>query len=298
MRLITRGDVDGLACSVFITSMEQIDAIRFAHPKDMQDGLIEVTQNDIVCNLPFSPGCSLWFDHHISESERDTKVKNGEFRGKFGVAPSAARLIYEYYNDPSLRKYEEFLKAVDKMDSAQLEINDVTDPEGWILLLYTLDPRTSIGDFEYYFFQLIDLIKTKSLKQIMKEPEVALRCEYVTSEQDELKKALIEHGRLDGNVIVVDFRNLDYIPMGNRFLEYTLFPEGNISLRIFRGKETKKIVVASGHNIFKRDSKTNIGLLFSRYGGGGHRGAGTCQIDIDEADGKIREIIEKMKEDG
>jgi hypothetical protein len=298
MRLITRGDVDGLACAIFITTIEKIDSIKFIHPKDMQDGLVNVTSEDIICNLPYNPGCAMWFDHHVSEGEREENVKSGSFKGKYDQAPSAARLVYEYYNDSRLDKYKEFLEAVDKMDSATLDIEDVTNPKGWMLLLYSLDPRTSIGDFKYYFFQLIDLIKTKPLKKIMKDPEVALRCDYVSSEQSDFKQALLDHTKLDGNVIVTDFRDLDDIPMGNRFLVYTLFPEGNISVRLFKAFESNKIVVAAGHNIFKRDSKTNIGMLFSKYGGGGHKGAGTCQIDQDPADERINEIINIMKSDG
>lgn len=298
MRLIIRGDADSLACAVFIATMETIESIKFAHPKDMQDGKIDVTKEDIICNLPFHPDCYMWFDHHITEEERDEKVKIGDFKGKFGLAPSAARLVYEYYNDPVLEKYEEFLNAVDKLDSAQLSIEDVTNPKDWMLLFLSLDPRTSLGDYKHYFFELADWIKHLSLKEILKKPEVALRCEYVLSEQAKFKDALLKYTRLDGNVIITDFRELDEIPMGNRFYVYTLFPEGNISLRIFMGKNRKNIVCAAGHNIFKRDSKTNIGMLFAKYGGGGHAGAGTCQLDIKTADETIKEIIEQMKADG
>lgn len=298
MRLVTRGDADGLACAIFVTIMEKIDSIKFAHPKDMQDGLIDITQNDIICNLPFNENCKLWFDHHVSEGERTESVKTGDFEGKYGQAPSAARLVYEYYDDPALSKFDEFLLAVDKMDSATLDRNDVMDPQDWMLLMFTLDPRSSLGDFEYYFFQLVDWIKKYSLDEIMKKPEVALRCEYVNSEQEVLKENLEKHAKLDGNVIVIDFRNLDVIPMGNRFFVYTLFPEGNISMRLFKGKSGKNIICAAGHNIFSRNSKTNIGKLFAKYGGGGHVGAGTCQLDPDKADEQIAEIIAQMKSDG
>ncbi len=298
MRLITRGDVDGLACAVFVTLKEKIESIKFAHPKDMQDGLVEVTHNDIICNLPYHPNCKLWFDHHVSEETRDEKVKAGSYEGKYGHAPSAARLVYEYYDDPQLIKYNEFLVAVDKMDSATLTVEDVTNPKDWMLLMFSLDPRSSLGDFEYYFFQLIDWIKTLSLKDIMKKPEVALRCDYVLSEKEDFEKALTKHTHVDGNVIITDFRDVGIVPMGNRFLVYTLFPEGNISIRIFWGKEKQNVVVAAGHNIFKRDSRTNIGSLFQKYGGGGHAGAGTCQLPADTAEEQIKEIIDQMKSDG
>ena len=298
MRLITRGDADGLACAVFITITEQIESIIFAHPKDMQDGKVEVLQNDIICNLPYHPDCYLWFDHHISEETRNEKVKVGKFKGKFGLAPSTARLVYEYYNDINLKKYEDFLSAVDKLDSAQLDKSDVIDPKGWMLLMISLDPRTSLGDFEYYFSELVDWIKKDSFEEIMKQPEVQLRCDYVLSELDEFKKALLKYTTLENNVIVIDFRDLELIPMGNRFYEYILFPERNISIRLFWGKDKQNIICAVGHSIFKRDSKTNIGLLLKKYGGGGLRGAGTCQLDPETADKQISEIIEQIKQDG
>jgi len=298
MRLITRGDADGLACAVFVTILEKIESIKFVHPKDMQDGKVDVNAGDIICNLPFHPDCYMWFDHHISEESRDDKVKTGDFKGKFGMAPSAARLVYEYYNDPQLKKFDEFLVAVDKIDSAQLDREDVTNPKDWVLLLLSLDPRSSLGDFEYYFFELVDWIKKYDLKTIMKQPEAEVRCDYVISETEKLQETLQNHSKLDENVIVIDFRDVDSIPMGNRFLEYTLFPEGNISIRIFKGKGGLKVICAAGHNIFKRDSKTNIGKLFAKYGGGGHPGAGTCQLDANTAEEQIAEIINQMKSDG
>ena len=264
----------------------------------MQDGKIDVTQNDIICNLPFHPDCYMWFDHHISEETRQDKVISGDYKGKFGLAPSAARLVYEYYNDPKLKRFEEFLVAIDKLDSARLDKSDVANPVDWMLLLMSLDQRSSLGDFEYYFFELVDWIKKYSLAEIMKQSEAQLRCDYVLSEKDKFKDALMQCTKMDGNVIAIDFRDLEVIPMGNRFYEYILFPDGNISIRIFWGKDKKKVICASGHNIFKRDSNTNIGLLFKKYGGGGHAGAGTCQLDAADADRQLKEIIEQMKKDG
>jgi len=298
MRLIIRGDADGLGCAVFITIMEKIDSIIFAHPKDMQDGRVDVRKGDIICNLPYHPNCSMWFDHHISEETREANVKARRFKGKFGMAPSAARLVYEYYNDIKLKKFEDFLLAVDKLDSGQLDKNDVTDPKGWMLLMISLDPRTSLGNFENYFTELVEWIKKIPLEEILEEIEVELRCDYVLSDLENFKNALQKYTTMDENVIVIDFRDMDLVPMGNRFYEYILFPEGNISVRLFWGKGKRKLICAVGHSIFKRDSNTNIGKLLKRYGGGGLRGAGTCQLDPETADMQIAEIIHRLKKDG
>ncbi|MFC1553052.1 exopolyphosphatase [candidate division KSB1 bacterium] len=298
MRLITRGDADGLGCAVFITMMEKVDSIVFANPKEMQDGRVDVRRGDIICNLPYHPDCYMWFDHHISEETRDKNVKAKKFKGKFGMAPSAARLVYEYYNDIKLKKFEDFLLAVDKLDSAQLDVTDITDPKGWMLLMTSLDPRASLGNYENYFKELVEWIKKLSLEEILEEIEVQLRCEYVLSDLENYKNVLQENTTIDENVIVIDFRNMNLVPIGNRFYEYILFPEGNISVRLFWGKGKRKIICAVGHSIFKRDSNTNIGKLLKRYGGGGLRGAGTCQLDPETADMRIAEIIHRLKKDG
>lgn len=293
MRLITRGDMDGLTCAVFFSLMENIEEIIFTHPKDIQDRRIKVTSNDIIANLPYHPDCGMWFDHHISEGKIE-KLKS--FKGNYGLAPSAARLVYEYYHRPELKRFEELLTATDRMDSAQLTITDVTNPERYILLLYTLDPRTGLGRFKEYFLQLVDWIKQYPVEKILDFPEVKTRCDRILAEQERFKQALQQHSRLINNVIVTNFCNIKDLPVGNRFLIYTLFPQGNISVRIFDGKDKKFIVLALGHNIFNRTSKVNIGKLLVEYGGGGHRGAGTCQLSPEEAPEKITQIIKQIKD--
>ena len=71
MRLVTRSDFDGLACGALLKEVGLIDSWKFAHPKDLQDGLVEITENDVLANVPFVEGCGLWFDHHSSEHERN-----------------------------------------------------------------------------------------------------------------------------------------------------------------------------------------------------------------------------------
>lgn len=295
MRIITRGDFDGLVSSVLIAIFEPIDGISFVHPKDMQDGKVDVDRQDILLNLPYHPECGMWFDHHSSEKES----AKAEFNGRFEVAPSCARVVYKYYQEePDLKKYDELLDITDKIDSAQLTVSDVENPEGWVLLSYTLDPRTGFTDYRDYFLKLTGWIRTLSLDEIMGMDEVKERCQKVLEEQEAFAAALKKHSRADGNVTITDVRGVKDLPRGNRFLIYTLFPGQNISVRIFDGKKGEFSVIACGHNIFKRDSKTDIGALMKKYGGGGHKGAGTCQTKPDEADRVLGEIVEQMKKDG
>lgn len=298
MRLITRADPDGLTCAVLITLEEQISEIVFAHPKDMQDGKCAVHPGDIICNLPFHPNCGLWFDHHISEDDKPDTVAE-KFKGRYGLAPSAARLVYEYYQDPDLARFENLLIETDRFDSAQLSVSDITFPEGYVLLFYTLDPRTGLGGgYQDYFKMLIEALKTMPLDEILRLPDVMARTQRVIEDQGQFAGILAAHTHLDGNVIVTDFRGLSDPPSGNRFLVYTMFPEGNVSMRWFQGKDGNTVVAAVGHNILNRTCQTDIGHLLREYGGGGHRGAGTVQIANDHADRVFAEIIQRLKAAG
>lgn len=295
MRIVTRGDFDGLASSVLVSLCEEVREIRFIHPKDAQDGRVEADEEDIVINLPYIPGCGLWFDHHVSEEGKSDSL--GDFKGRFEMAPSCARVIYNYYKDKFPQKLEAFqdlLEATDRLDAAQLTMDDVTKPDGWILLGLTLDPRSGLGpEFRKYFRWLVEYIKELPLDKVMKHPEVKRRTDRVLHEQEKFKDILKAHARLEGKVIVTDLRDLIEKPVGNRFLVYTLFPEANVEVRIFHGFNGT-VVAAVGHSIFNRTCKVNAGMMLQEYGGGGHFGAGTAQIPAEEAGAKISEIIARL----
>ena len=295
MRIVTRGDFDGLASSVLVSLCEEVREIRFIHPKDAQDGRVEADEEDIVINLPYIAGCGLWFDHHVSEEGKTGSL--GDFKGRFEMAPSCARVIYNYYKDKFPQKLEPFqdlLEATDRLDAAQLTMEDVTNPDGWILLGLTLDPRSGLGpEFRKYFRWLVEYIKELPLDKVMKHPEVKRRTDRVLHEQEKFKDILKAHARLEGKVIVTDLRDLIEKPVGNRFLVFTLFPEANVEVRIFHGFNGT-VVAAVGHSIFNRTCKVNAGMMLQEYGGGGHFGAGTAQIPAEEAEAKIGEIIARL----
>ena len=305
MRLITRSDFDGLACAVLLRDVEQIDSVEFVHPKDVQDGKVRVGRNDILSNLPYVIGAGLWFDHHSSEIVRNEDTVS--FRGRFEVAPSAARVIYNHYGAARLGKYEQLLESVDKSDSAQLSMEDVTNPTGWMLLSYVMDPRTGLAYHHGYrvsnrdlMMKMIDLIAEHpdDPQVVVNDPDVQERIERYFAQQEGFTRLMRDRSRIDGNVIVTDLRGLGEPPAGNRFLIYTMFPEANIQVRIFDGRKGEFVVCAVGHSIFNRTSNTDVGMLLARHGGGGHRGAGTCQLPLDQADAKIAELIETIKRNG
>ena len=294
MRVFTHGDLDGLTSLVLLTLAEDVTEIAFAHPKDMQDGKISVTENDIITNLPYVRGCGMWFDHHISENEKIEDI--GEFRGRFALAPSAARVIYDYYKLQEFEHFKDMLEATDRLDSSNLTREDITYPSGWILLGLTLDQRSGLGpEFRKYFRWLAEYVKKVPLEKVLQHPEVNKHCQRLLKEQGEFKKLLEEYSRQEGNVIITDLRGVKEMPAGNRFLIYNIYPEADVQVRIFQGT-LGNIVVAGGHSIFNRTCKVNLGKLMAEYGGGGHGGAATCQISNEEADTKIAEIIARLKE--
>lgn len=305
MRLITRSDFDGLACAVLLREVEQVDSVDFVHPKDVQDGKIQVGPNDILSNLPYVIGVGLWFDHHSSEIVRNEDTVS--FKGRFEVAPSAARVIYNHYGPERLSRYAQLLEVVDKSDSAQLSMEDVTRPSGWMLLSYVMDPRTGLAYHHGYrvsnrelMMKMIDLIARHpdDPQFVVNDPDVQERIVRYFAQQEGFTRQMRERSRVDGNVIVTDLRGLGEPPAGNRFLIYTMFPEANIQVRVFDGRKGEFVVCAVGHSIFNRTSQTDVGTLLAHYGGGGHRGAGTCQLPLEEADSKIAEIIESIKTTG
>ncbi|HLE30877.1 MAG TPA: hypothetical protein VI793_22320 [Anaerolineales bacterium] len=296
MQLVTRADWDGVICAVLLGKIEKVDGVFFAYPHDVQEGNVTIPPDCIIANLPYHPGCAMWFDHHISELD---KAQRATFKGRFGLAPSAARLVYEYYGGAErFPEYAELIEVTDRIDSAYLTMDDVTKPQGYVLLAYTADPRTGLKQsHEEYFLVLVELLKTHPLEKIMAHPEVKSRCERILAEEAQFRKILSRHSRQEEQLVITDLRGLGDVPPGNRFLIYALFPGANISMRLFDGREGQT-VVALGHSIFNRTSRTNIGELLSRYSGGGHAGAGTAQLPDDKADAKISEIIANIKADG
>ena len=303
MRLLTRSDFDGLACGALLKELGVIDSYKFVHPKDIQDGLVDADENDVLANIPYIKGCKLWFDHHTSEAERLGKF---EFEGDSRIADSAARVIYDYYNGSErIPHMEKMVVAVDKVDSAKLSKDEILNPTGWVLLGFIMDPRTGLGRFRNFRISnyelmevLIEECRTKSIEEIMANPDVQERIELYF-EQDALFREMVKnYTRTDGNIIITDLRNVETIYTGNRFLIYSLYPEQNISMWIVDGRGKTNCPIAVGHSIINRTSKTNVGELMLKYGGGGHPQVGTCQIDYSDADRVIEELSAKIKSDG
>lgn len=294
MRLITRGDLDGLACAVLITHYEDITKIVLVHPQDITNDRVTVTDKDIIANLPYHPACHLWFDHHLLTTTNRTPPEG--FNGRYGQAPSAAQLVWEHYGEDP--RFSNLIDQTNRLDSAKLTREDVLDPQEYILLGFTLDSRTGLGAFEFYFRECVEWVKNLPVDEVLEQPLVAERVRRMREEDASFRKALEANSRLEGNVVVTDFRGEFIPPIGNRFLVYTLFPEANVSLRIHWGPDRDFVVVAVGHSIFNRTCRTRVGDLMARYGGGGHVGAGSAPLPSDSADQGITDILNELKSNG
>jgi len=296
MRLVTRGDLDGLTSAVLITIMEDVDAIELIHPQEITDKKFDIRENDIMANLPYHPNCAIWFDHHQLTESNEEPPEN--YKGKHAIEPSVARVIYDYYSSDKLKKFEKLVTETDRFDSAQLSMEDVTDPKGEILLGFTIDGRTGIGKFEDYFMNLVGWLREMTVDEVLQQPEVAERINLMKKSNTAFLEILKESSVMDGNVVITDFRPVEKVPVGNRFLVYTLFPEANVSLRLQWGPNREFIATTLGHSIFNRTSKANCGEICSKFGGGGHKGAGAVPLQTDSADQKVAEIVGMLKDAG
>ena len=305
-RLVTRSDFDGLVCAMILKEKGLIDDIKFVHPKDVQDGKVDITSRDITTNLPFDQRVGLAFDHHESELTRNANV---DYEGRYiidGDAKSAARVVYDYYGGKEAlpRISTELMEAVDKGDSADFTLDEILNPKGWVLMNFLMDARTGLGRFREFrisnynlMMKLIDLCLDHSVEDVLADPDVQERVELYFDQQERFTEQVRRLARVEGRVVVLDLRNEETIYAGNRFMIYALHPETQISVHVAWGFRKQNTAVMIGKSILDKRSEANIGELCLSYGGGGHRNAGTCQIDNDKVDDALPKIIAALNKD-
>jgi len=303
-RLVTRSDFDGLICAVLLKELDMIEDIKFVHPKDMQDGKIEITNSDITTNLPYVKDAYLSFDHHLSETLRNEKKENHIIDAD---APSAARVVYDYYGGAERfpTSWNDMMEAVDKGDAAQFSKDEILHPEGWVLMNFLMDARTGLGRFRDFrisnyqlMMDLIDYCKDHDLQQVMQLPDIKERVDLFKEHEQAAKEQIQRCSKTYKNLVVLDLRNEEIIFAANRFMIYALFPDCNISVHVMWGLKQQNTVFAIGKSILDRSSNTNVGELCLRYDGGGHLNAGTCQVDNQNSEQLLQEIIQKINNDG
>ncbi len=304
-RLVTRSDFDGLVCAVLLTELNMIDDITFVHPKDMQDGKIAITSRDITTNLPYVAAAHLVFDHHESETIRNTGERKNHII--LADAPSAARVVYDYYGGKAAfpRVTDAMMDAVDKADSAQFSRDEILNPTDWPLLNYLMDSRTGLGRFREFrisnYTLMMDLIKycaNQDISDILALPDVKERVDIYFDHAEKAKEQLLRCTTVHGNLAVLDLRHEETIWATNRFMIYALFPQTNISIHVLWGVQKQNTVFATGKSILDRSNMSNIGELMLSYGGGGHHAAGTCQVENDKADEVLKALITKINQVG
>jgi len=304
-RLVTRSDFDGLVCAALLKELGILDEIKFVHPKDMQDGLVELTDRDITTNLPYVPGVRLAFDHHESETLRLAETAENHI-----IAPgalSAARVVYDYFGGAGQfsQVTESLMEAVDKADSALFSLDEIRTPTGWILLSFLMDPRTGLGRFRDFrisnyelMMLLIDACLERSVEEVLEMPDVRKRVALYREHACAAEAQLLASSAVHGNLVVLDLRGQEVIHPTNRFMIYALHPHCSMSIHVIWGLKQQNTVFAVGKSIVDRSSRTDVGALVLAYGGGGHAAAGTCQVDNAEADRVLAELIERVNADG
>ena len=303
-RLVTRSDMDGLVCGTLLKYLNIIDEITFVHPKDMQDGKIKITQNDITTNLPYVDGVYLAFDHHFSETLRNEKKDNHIINPN---APSAAQVVFEYYGGDEVFPgyFTAMMNGANKADSADFDIDDILKPRGWALLSFLMDSRTGLGrfrDFRISNYQLMmDLIEycaRHNIDEILELEDIKERTDLYFKYEEDFKEQLKRCTQVVGNLLIIDYRDEEIIYPGNRFMVYAMHPEQNISIHVVWGKDKQNIVFSTGKSIINKTSNTNVGELMLKYNGGGHTAAGGCQIDTQDFSRVLEELITKINQDG
>jgi len=306
MRLITRADFDGLVSAVLLVEKGIVDSYQFAHPKDIQDGKLKLTTNDVLANVPYAEGCGLWFDHHESESDH-LELEKRSFKGRISHAASAAQVIWDYYGGQKTfgGRLLPLLRAVNISDAGSFLKEEVLNPEGWILLSFIMDSRTGLGYYKDYaisnyqlMMNMIQYCGTMSAADIIAQEDVQERVVRYFDHQEKFKEMLRESSRIENKAIITNLLATETIYVGNRFIIYALFPDQNIDVRIMWGKNKENVVIACGHSILNRSSRTSIGRLMATYGGGGHSMAGTCQVAIEDWEPVTAEIIAVITADG
>lgn len=304
-RLVTRSDFDGLVCAVLLKELDIIDDIKFVHPKDMQDGTILISDSDITTNLPYVEGVHLAFDHHLSETIRVGSNPDNHIIDP--NAPSAARVVYDYYGGAErfATIADDMMVAVDKGDSAQFSEQEILKPEGWDLLNMLMDSRTGLGRFREFrvsnyqlMMQLIDYCRNHTVDEIVALPDVKERVDLYFDHDEKFRDQIKRCSTIHGNLVVLDLRDEETIYAGNRFMIYALYPDCNISIHVLWGLNKLNTVLATGKSIVNRTSNTNVGELMLKYGGGGHENAGTCQVENDDMERVLGELISKITSDG
>ncbi len=305
MRLLTRSDFDGLISAVLLKHVGMMDEWKFIHPKDVQDGFIQVGKTDILANVPYVPGVGFWFDHH--SSEKDRLRFDYTYDGASELKPSCARVIWDYFGgqDAFPPEFREMMEYVDRCDSGQLEKDEILQPEGWVLLSFIVDPRTGLGRYKDYrisnyslMMKMVEWCSTLPVEEILAQPDVRERVERYFEQDKLFRRQLTRCASLHKNLTVIDLLDETEIYTGNRFLVYSLYPQSNISMHILWGRDKQNVVFTVGHSILNRTSKTNVGRLMLEYGGGGHERVGTCQVATIRMEKIKKDLIERITADG
>lgn len=301
MRLVTRSDFDGLACGAMLKDLGVINSWEFVHPQDLQDGWVKIGPEDALVNMPYVPGCGLWFDCHEDESGAGRQVE-----GARRAADSTAEIIYDYYGgEDALPHFADMVRAVSDMEAMRMTADEILHPAGWFLLGFIMDPRTGLGrfqDFRISNYDLMELLmddcRTQPIEKLLELLDVQERIELYMQHDTSFREMLHTHTRVEGGVLITDLRGSYPIFSGNRYLIYCLYPEAHSSIWVVDGRGKLNCPIEAGRSAINHACKADIGALMRRYGGSGRSISGTCQVPYEQADSVIADLAARLREGG
>jgi hypothetical protein len=286
-QILTRPDFDGIVCAVLLKAALGGDLpVQWVQPNEIQNGTATIGPHDVVANLPLIGTCAIWFDHHVSNEISEP------FEGIFRIAPSAAGLVSEYYQDQLGDCFQELVRQADKIDSAQLSLDEILCPECYPYVLLSMTVHSETASDLDYCNHLVSLLGRAGIDDVLADDAVRRRCTRAIEANRTYQTHLKNNTTVQGRISISDFRGISPVPDGNRFLVYSLFPETIANIKIF--DEGAQTAIKLGHSILNRGCRVNVGRLLARYGGGGHFGAGACRIPREQSKTSLAEIIQTM----
>jgi len=280
-RILTRADFDGIVSALLLREAGVVDRVAFAHPRDVEAGRMFVDGETVLATLPHRPEAGLCFNHR-----HDPPVVGANHTGG-SAALSTARVIYDHYGAGAFSGVSAgLLDAVDRCTAGHLDEAEIRNPAGWVMLNFLMDARTGLGRFSDFavsntqlMLDMVGYLREPDPERVLARPDVHERVvlyrDHARAFADQIKRCTAIHGRIG----VIDLRYEDFIFCGNRFLVYALVPEIDISIHVYWGRERQNTVIVAGRSVLGGCPEVDLGRQMAAFGGGGHPGAGSCQVD-------------------
>ncbi|MDD5065460.1 MAG: hypothetical protein PHF84_00290 [bacterium] len=263
--ILTHTDFDGVISSALLSLATGIDFIKFL--SNNQIWYENLTGQEVISDLPCPWKCSLWFDHHESNLKemKERGVDTALIPGKFEIADSCARIIYEHFREsvPFPHYFEDVIRETDKIDSMKYDSLEEWLRETPVKCLSNtvqLFPDDDYRKFLHYLLDLAKLIKRHEPQKILEMENVKKRCNKFRTYKEESTKLIRDNYYFhttdsEKKMAVLDLSEFKTPARIDKNFVYIIEPEAECVLFI--------------NAIFKNNVKTNdlkfsMGINFTR----------------------------------